>query len=175
VFEVGSVAGSLIGSEQFFALNSGAIIAPPVNPCEPGPGFIDEDGDGICDPDDFCLGSVADDPIRLGVNRFANIIVGGDPDFFETNKRGRADKTFTTEETQGCTCAQIVEDLPLNDEEQAKLDAGGTLRDGHEDFGCSSSIIEDWLAFLEDEGADGFALAALDEVAYAEAAALCAE
>ncbi|HEV8583407.1 MAG TPA: thrombospondin type 3 repeat-containing protein [Methylomirabilota bacterium] len=50
VIAAGTVAGSLIGTEELYQLTSAAIVAPPPTGC------TDTDGDGICDDVDNCPG-----------------------------------------------------------------------------------------------------------------------
>ncbi len=165
VLSPGTVAGSLIGSEQMFLLSSAVIIAPPPgDPCEADP-FPDEDGDGICDFVDACLGSSNPDDaafIRLGVQRFAQIDPST-PEFETTDPRGGGQgalRSFSIEDTQGCNCEDIKNILipdPLEGE-------------GHLKFGCSISLMDDFLAFLAEDGDDGIV-----EAVTAEASAICEE
>ena len=100
--------------------------------------ILDTDGDGVDDPEDACPGTVFDDPaVRLGVNRWA-LLDDDDPfDFDTTAPRGRGKGpglSFTTEDTAGCSCAQIIDELDLGK--------------GHEKFGCSISAMREWVAIV---------------------------
>ena len=66
------------------------------------------------------------------------------------------------EDTQGCSCEQIKNILipdPLEGE-------------GHLKFGCSISLMDDFVAFLEADDLDGLVV---DEVAFATEVAICSE
>jgi hypothetical protein len=98
-------------------------------------GEIDSDNDGIVDPDDLCPDTVIPETaptMRLGVNRFA-LTANGDAFTFDTTapKGNGPRKSFTIEDTAGCSCSQIIENLGLGE--------------GHEKFGCSISAMEDWI------------------------------
>lgn len=99
-----------------------------------GGGCPDADGDGTCDEDDTCPGTVAPEIVpleRLGVNRWA--LVDGDDTFDTTPPEGRGPQvTFTLEDTRGCSCEQIIEALHLGE--------------GHLKFGCSTGVMRHWVA-----------------------------
>lgn len=97
-------------------------------------GCPDEDGDGICDDEDLCAGTITPEPIqRLGVNRFA--LVDGDDVFDTTRPRGVGPRvTFTLENTGGCSCAQIADALHVGE--------------GHDKFGCSIGVMRRWVDLL---------------------------
>jgi hypothetical protein len=104
----------------------------------------DSDSDGVCGDIDICAGTVIPEQIvpsvELGVNRFALI---DDDNVFDTVSPGSKgtgngkvtgpEKSFTTEDTGGCSCEQI---LAANPEEQK----------GHIKHGCSISIMEEWIS-----------------------------
>jgi hypothetical protein len=96
----------------------------------------DADGDRVCGDVDMCAGTAipeTDVPSKeLGVNRFA--LVDADNIFDTVNPKGKGPgKFFTTIETGGCSCEQI---LAANPGEQK----------GHWKFGCSIGVMEDWIA-----------------------------
>ena len=96
--------------------------------------MTDADGDFIADDRDLCPGSEVPEAVptvSLGVNRYA--LVDGDG-VFDTNAPpgGGPGDVFTTEDTRGCTCAQIVEILELGR--------------GHETLGCSVGVMQDFVA-----------------------------
>jgi hypothetical protein len=98
---------------------------------------VDDDGDSV--PDLF--GSIADacpataipeavPIVTHGVNRWA--LVDADPIFDTVTRDGKpAKRSYTTTDTGGCSCEQIIVELGL-----------GT---GHEKFGCSTSALEQWI------------------------------
>ena len=94
---------------------------------------IDEDGDGIPDDQDECPDTVIPESVptkRLGTNRFA--LVDGDTIFDTKKPNGNGPrKAFTIEDTSGCSCEQIIEELGLGK--------------GHVKFGCSISAMEEWI------------------------------
>ncbi len=99
---------------------------------------LDSDGDEV--PDQF--GSVADacpatmipesvPLVLLRVNRFA--LADADAVFDTTNPRqGRRTLTYSTDDTAGCSCEQIIEALELGL--------------GQSRFGCSNSVMKNWVA-----------------------------
>ena len=100
-------------------------------------GAGDEDGDGVGDDVDVCEGTEIPELTvpsrRLGTNRFA--LVNGDGVFDTKSPRGQGPrKSFTIEDTGGCSCEQII--------------AAQGLGKGHVKFGCSISAMEDWVALV---------------------------
>ena len=96
----------------------------------------DEDNDGVSDAEDVCPGTVIPEPVptvQLGVNRFA---LTDDDATFDTTppKGGGPRKVFTLADTAGCSCAQIIEAIGLNE--------------GHTKFGCSSSAMSEWIEMV---------------------------
>jgi predicted extracellular nuclease len=92
----------------------------------------DVDGDGVNDDADVCpMTMIPEMPaVGLGKNRFALT----DDDFeFDTNApNGKGPgRSYSTEDTAGCSCAQIIE-------------AEG-LGKGHEKFGCSIGVMDNWV------------------------------
>ncbi len=101
---------------------------------------LDSDNDGIPYSEDLCPGTIPDSPERLGINRW---IWNGDGWETKSPKGEGPQKTFTMEDTQGCSCAQILNIM------------GGKMR-GHWKFGCSISVMEDFIASLQpDPDPDG--------------------
>ncbi|MFH1723234.1 MAG: hypothetical protein ABII00_01305 [Elusimicrobiota bacterium] len=72
---------------------------------------------------------------RLGVNRFAIVTdtrENGAYAFDTAAPKGKGPrKSFTTADTYGCSCEQI-------------LAASADEMEGHRKFGCSISVMEDW-------------------------------
>jgi HlyD family secretion protein len=92
----------------------------------------DADGDGVCIEDDICSGtSLPDVPsVSLGVNRWADTDGDG---VFDTVSKGKGKgpgRSYTLEDTQGCSCADII--------------AACGVGDGHDKYGCSISVMDDW-------------------------------
>ncbi len=100
----------------------------------------DSDGDGVNDDDDVCdLTGIPESvpTVRLGTNRFA-LTDDEDPLDFDTVAppgRGKGPGlTFSTTDTAGCSCEQIIDALGLGR--------------GHSKFGCSISAMEAWVAVV---------------------------
>ncbi len=102
--------------------------------------FKDEDHDGIPDAEDACLGTSIPEGVptkRLGTNRWALVDGDGVFDTTKPNGRGRGlDRSFTIEDTAGCSCEQIIDELHLGK--------------GHEKFGCSIGVMETWIEEVQD-------------------------
>jgi hypothetical protein len=96
--------------------------------------FADSDADGIANSADLCPGTgipEAVPTVALGVNRWA--LVDGDGVFDTTPPAGRGPEAgFTLEDTAGCSCEQIL--------------AAQGLGQGHEKFGCSTGVMQVWVA-----------------------------
>ncbi len=102
----------------------------------------DRDEDGVLDVNDKCLGTATDEPeVKLGVNR--HVWSGVGDDYFTTlvpGKKGvktEVDSQFSLSDTYGCSCEQILDEL---------VEATELSFEGHYKYGCSKSIIEDWIA-----------------------------
>lgn len=94
----------------------------------------DIDGDGAGDACDVCAGTLIPEgvpTVKLGVNRWA--LVDGDHNFDTTLPGGSGPKrSYTIEETRGCSCEQIIQELDLGE--------------GHVKFGCSIGAMDSWVA-----------------------------
>ena len=104
--------------------------------CDPCPldALDDEDGDGICGDVDACAGTTLPDEVpvlRLGVNRFA--IVEADGVFLSTPPPGRgvSKRSYTIDDTAGCSCTQIIAELGLGN--------------GARKFGCPGDAMREWI------------------------------
>jgi predicted extracellular nuclease len=100
----------------------------------------DLDDDGVVDNLDFCPGTVIPESVptqRLGTNRWALV---DEDNVFDTKKPNGSgsglDRSFTLQDTAGCSCEQIIEELDLGS--------------GHVKYGCSTSAMEDWIAEVGD-------------------------
>jgi hypothetical protein len=94
---------------------------------------IDDDGDGIPDDQDVCPDTAIPESVptkRLGTNRFA--LVDGDTIFDTKIPKGKGSRrSFTVEDTAGCSCEQIIEEMDL----------GKASRE----FGCNIGAMEEWV------------------------------
>ena len=102
--------------------------------------FGDTDGDGIPYEDDLCPDTVIPEAVPttlvLNPNHWA-LTDDDDPFDFDTVIKGKSkgpNRSYTIEDTAGCSCEQIIE-------------ANG-LGDGHTKFGCSISAMDDWVEFV---------------------------
>ena len=92
----------------------------------------DLDGDGVNDDADVCpMTMIPEMPaVGLGKNRFA--LTDDDFEFDTTAPNGKGPgRSYSTEDTAGCSCAQIIE-------------AEG-LGKGHKKFGCSIGVMDNWV------------------------------
>jgi hypothetical protein len=94
----------------------------------------DTDGDGILDSADLCPDTVADETTKkFGNNRW---IWDGTDWITESNQVPDPDAAFTMEETLGCSCDQVLDELS---------DRTGLDLDGHYKMGCSSGLLDQWI------------------------------
>jgi len=91
----------------------------------------DNDNDGVDDPEDMCPGTAVDEPWEeLGTNRW----IWNGTDWVTSLPKGKGPEAdFTMEQTHGCSCFQI-------------LATYGDPMKGHYKFGCSQSVIEEFIA-----------------------------
>lgn len=92
----------------------------------------DIDGDGVVNDDDVCPATVIPESVPtvgLKPNRWA--LVDNNPEFDTVTKRKGPGGGYSTTDTAGCSCTQIVE-------------AQG-LGNGHTKHGCSIGAMEDWV------------------------------
>ncbi len=103
---------------------------------------LDSDGDEVPDQfgsvTDFCPGTAIPEGVPLvylGVNRFA--LVDADAVFDTTAPPGaRQSFTYSTDDTAGCSCEQIIDVLELGI--------------GQWRFGCSNGVMKEWLTELSE-------------------------
>ena len=101
--------------------------------------FNDADLDGVPNELDVCPDTVIPEgvpTIRLESNRWALV---DDDGIFDTTRPpgqgGGLDREFTIEDTAGCSCEQIIEELHLG---------RGLIK-----FGCTTGAMESWILQLE--------------------------
>jgi hypothetical protein len=99
--------------------------------------ILDSDDDGVPDTDDMCPATVIPESVptnKLKPNHWA--LTDGDM-LFDTVTRGMGNgpgRGYSTSDTAGCSCEQIIE-------------AQG-LGDGHTKHGCSISAMDDWVKLV---------------------------
>lgn len=97
----------------------------------------DDDGDGVANDLDLCPATVIPEAVAtsgLGNNRWALTGVCGTFETTAPNGNG-PDRSYTTADTMGCSCEQIV----------AELDLG----EGHLKHGCSISVMDAWVELVQ--------------------------
>jgi len=91
---------------------------------------FDDDGDGVINSDDQCaMTAIPEEGVPTEFLRNNRYALTGTPDnmtFQSTNKT-----VFTTADTGGCSCEQII----------AELDLGSSQTK----FGCSKSVMLQWI------------------------------
>ena len=101
--------------------------------------FNDADLDGVPNEFDVCAGTAIPESVptvRLGTNRWALV---DDDGVFDTSppkgKGGGPDRFYTIDDTSGCSCEQIIDELQLGK--------------GHMKFGCSTGAMDRWIRGLQ--------------------------
>ena len=95
------------------------------------------DCDGISEEFDFCPGTVIPESVPTsGVLRSNNSALTDASGVFETALPNPLGVVYTIEDTAGCSCEQIVDELGVGQ--------------GHLRKGCSYSVMDDWLLFLDE-------------------------
>ena len=95
----------------------------------------DQDEDGVSDSEDLCPDTAIPEFVptqELKANRWA--LLNGDTEFDTGVAKGKSEKpprSFTIEDTKGCSCDQIIGVLGL----------GG----GHEKFGCNTDAMDTFI------------------------------
>ncbi|XXX78225.1 choice-of-anchor L domain-containing protein [Sorangium sp. So ce134] len=93
----------------------------------------DADGDAVCGDVDLCAGTMLPEgvpTVKLGVNRFADIDGDGVFDTVSSSGTGPG-RSYTIEDTGGCSCEQIIDELGLGQ--------------GHVKHGCSIGVMDYWI------------------------------
>lgn len=98
---------------------------------------VDTDADGVLDVDDECPNTVIPESVptrHLKNNRYALV----DNDFIFDTPRV-TNPQYTTTDTRGCSCEQIIDIVGLGN--------------GHTKFGCSGGAMKNWVCDGESTGA----------------------
>jgi hypothetical protein len=130
---VGDVCDSCGGTAGAQTDTDGDGIGDVCDSC-PADAQNDSDGDGVCGDVDVCPDTTLPEnvpTVKLGVNRFADVDGDGVFDTKLPNGNGPG-RTYTIADTGGCSCEQIIDALDLGE--------------GHTQFGCSISAMDDWIA-----------------------------
>ncbi len=107
-----------------------------------GPVVADTDGDGVLDDGDFCMDTVIPEgvpTVQLKPNHWAltHWALTDDGVEFDTLIKGKGrgpNRSYTIEDTAGCSCEQII--------------AAQGLGGGHSKHGCSISAMDDWIELV---------------------------
>jgi hypothetical protein len=94
----------------------------------------DDDGDNVDDNVDQCMNTVIPESVPtstrgLGSNRWT--LGNADGSFTQGPPQSGRTLSFTTTDTKGCSCEQII--------------SAQGLGKGHSKFGCSNSVMMDWI------------------------------
>ncbi len=104
----------------------------------------DADGDRVVDTSDHCLWT-GPETYELGTNR---VQCNNDGEWKQLSTKGlRSFLDYTIEDTYGCNCTQILDKIAL---------LTGDALEGHRKFGCSQSIVKEFIADWEDNEFDGY-------------------
>jgi hypothetical protein len=130
-----SPSGSFLNvTSELFQL--GISVAQPATATLVVNADVDEDDDGVLNDADVCPGTVIPESVptrELRTNRFA--LVDGDTTFDTVAPRGKGPgEVFTTADTAGCSCEQIIAELGLGN--------------GHVQFGCSLGAMRTWVSHV---------------------------
>ncbi len=110
----------------------------------------DDDNDSVTDELDVCPATFIPESVptkKLNPNHWA--LTDADT-IFDTKVNGTGSgNPFTTEDTGGCSCEQIIVELDLGN--------------GHTKHGCSNGAMEDWVAFVNGSAGKGGADAIIPE------------
>jgi hypothetical protein len=97
----------------------------------------DTDGDGVLDDDDYCPDNtvIPEGVPTMGYLKPNHWALTDDDGIFDTVSKGKGpNRSYTIEDTAGCSCEQIIEIQGLGD--------------GHTKHGCSISAMDDWRDFV---------------------------
>ena len=115
-------------------LDSGSVSRDADNDGTPDCVDSDDDNDGVDDSIDQCASTVIPESVPtssrgLGSNRWT--LYNADGSFTQGSPQSGRTLSFTTKDTKGCSCEQIIAELGLGE--------------GHSKFGCSNSAMMDWI------------------------------
>lgn len=123
-------------SSFYFAITDGPFEAMYIAYVDMTIELDDDDGDGVPNRDDRCPDTVIPESVptlRLGVNHWA--LTDGDGVFDTTAPEGKGPGFyFDVFDTAGCSCEQII--------------AATGVGEGHVKFGCSNSVMEEWVMMV---------------------------
>ncbi|MDX1404672.1 MAG: ThuA domain-containing protein [Woeseiaceae bacterium] len=97
----------------------------------------DSDGDGLIDYDDYCPDTTLPESVptvRLNPNHWALMDDDGEFDTLVRGKGKGPNRSYSIEDTHGCSCEQIIE-------------AQG-LGNGLSMYGCSIDVMDDWVGLV---------------------------
>jgi hypothetical protein len=105
-------------------------------PDVPNADQADSDGDGLGDACDACAGTIIPEPAPtsskgLGKNRWT--LQSADGVFTQGPPQAGREYSFTIEETRGCTCTQIADEMELGK--------------GHYKYGCATGEMLEWIGY----------------------------
>lgn len=93
----------------------------------------DSDNDGVVDSKDYCSETTSDQ-FELGTNRW----MYDGSEWVTNSPNDKGPKVgFTMEETLGCGCNQIIDHMEA---------ITGFEFEGHRKYGCSKSLVQDWIS-----------------------------
>lgn len=107
-----------------------------------GIAFLDSDGDGVEDAIDQCPNTVIPESVptrRLLPNHFALIDADAVFDTYSLGRATRGSSGWTTSDTRGCSCEQII--------------AATSEASGHMKFGCPFGLLHYWINLKTSDGA----------------------
>jgi len=134
----GSTPAGLYVNATSDLLQFGIAVAQPATASLLVVEVADTDDDGVLDGDDLCPGTVIPESVptrELRPNRYA--LIDGDTIFDTQQPPGGGNgpgETFTTTDTAGCSCEQIIDRLGLGN--------------GHTKFGCSLGAMRQWVSLV---------------------------
>lgn len=115
----------------------------------PPPLVIDSDNDGVMDDVDVCLGTVIPEMSARTLRRRRFALTDDDFVFDTKGRHGhgrwRSWNVFTTADTAGCSCTQIVDARRSSDNQHGS-------RHHRRQTGCSAGVMKSWIAEQRETG-----------------------